>query len=598
MDADGSNGRNQKKGMRRGISARVVETARRVKRAAISDLQRDADGFLTLGTLLAAKRGEVKRVVRTSDQSGGLLEHWLWDSEMAIGNTITLAQFEAEMTGRAATSERGEAQSPSRNGENGIHSAASSPERDPDDENSKRTCSPASADFVANGKAALRAAGSGSSRLHALPPLNNGAHHPPLSRGGSARSVISRTASSAPPQLAPQFGRRNLPMHEGGGIESEWFHAQSADPHVLNLLRDVFNVDEQHLMDVAHPSQHQHGPTVAFSQGASPQDDYLFLVAHELHLEYTKAKLQPQPAHKSFFGSQIFRAHVAPEHEQDLGAEGSQPPPQPKGGSSISNWARRLSQEGKKEEEAERDAGSDLQLEEVQLACFYFPDRSLLISIGNSHESEIVKAARRVLQNKRSVVRKDCIDSLSGGASSLLIVLLDSLMDQVFPILDIYGDALEGLGLLLSREPSHMHVRLSHKLKTRVTQIRRYLWDAKGLFMELKQDICGCIDKKKLLATLIDSTDQMDKEAESYLHTCTSIENFYASFQDSRMNKTLFTLTTATICLLPLQCLSGIWGMNFTEMPELEWEYGYVMFWCIALSLIGIAGQFRGKRVH
>lgn len=149
MDADGSNGRNQKKGMRRGISARVVETARRVKRAAISDLQRDADGFLTLGTLLAAKRGEVKRVVRTSDQSGGLLEHWLWDSEMAIGNTITLAQFEAEMTGRAATSERGEAQSPSRNGENGIHSAASSPERDPDDENSKRTCSPGFNFFLA-----------------------------------------------------------------------------------------------------------------------------------------------------------------------------------------------------------------------------------------------------------------------------------------------------------------------------------------------------------------------------------------------------------------------------------------------------------------
>ncbi len=36
-----------------------------------------------------------------------------------------------------------------------------------------------------------------------------------------------------------------------------------------------------------------------------------------------------------------------------------------------------------------------------------------------------------------------------------------------------------------------MHVRLSHRLKTRVTQIRRFLWDAKGLFMQLRQDVCG-----------------------------------------------------------------------------------------------------------
>jgi len=64
-----------------------------------------------------------------------------------------------------------------------------------------------------------------------------------------------------------------------------------------------------------------------------------------------------------------------------------------------------------------------------------------------------------------------------------------------------------------------------------ICKLQRYLWDAKGLFMELKQDVCGVIDKERLLSTLIDSTDQMDKEAESYLGTCTSIENFYASFQ-------------------------------------------------------------------
>jgi Mg2+ and Co2+ transporter CorA len=38
-----------------------------------------------------------------------------------------------------------------------------------------------------------------------------------------------------------------------------------------------------------------------------------------------------------------------------------------------------------------------------------------------------------------------------------------------------------------------------------------------------------------------------------------------------------------TLCP-PLQFLTGLWGMNFNpdlgNMPELEWEHGYKMFWC------------------
>jgi magnesium transporter len=37
---------------------------------------------------------------------------------------------------------------------------------------------------------------------------------------------------------------------------------------------------------------------------------------------------------------------------------------------------------------------------------------------------------------------------------------------------------------------------------------------------------------------------------------------------------------------MPLTLLTGIWGMNFEDMPELHWRYGYP----IALGLISVVG--------
>eukprot|EP00960_Hanusia_phi_P069196 767026-Hanusia_phi.AAC.1 len=59
------------------------------------------------------------------------------------------------------------------------------------------------------------------------------------------------------------------------------------------------------------------------------------------------------------------------------------------------------------------------------------------------------------------------------GIPTLIVVLLDAILDQMFPILDMYGDAMEGLALFVARNPTHEHVQLSYKLKARVRQVRR-----------------------------------------------------------------------------------------------------------------------------
>ncbi len=47
-----------------------------------------------------------------------------------------------------------------------------------------------------------------------------------------------------------------------------------------------------------------------------------------------------------------------------------------------------------------------------------------------------------------------------------------------------------------------------------------------------------------------------------------------------------YILTCVLVPLAPMQLLTGVYGMNFTYMPELDWEWGYAYFWSLAVFLI------------
>jgi magnesium transporter len=59
----------------------------------------------------------------------------------------------------------------------------------------------------------------------------------------------------------------------------------------------------------------------------------------------------------------------------------------------------------------------------------------------------------------------------------------------------------------------------------------------------------------------------------------------YVSLNSTRMNTIMKTLTVITTIFMPLTFIAGIYGMNFANMPELTWHWGYFM---ILLVMFGI----------
>jgi magnesium transporter len=58
-------------------------------------------------------------------------------------------------------------------------------------------------------------------------------------------------------------------------------------------------------------------------------------------------------------------------------------------------------------------------------------------------------------------------------------------------------------------------------------------------------------------------------------------------FISTDQNHVMKVLTVTSVATIPPLILAGIWGMNFKDMPELNWHWGYPM--AIGVMLISMA---------
>lgn len=83
---------------------------------------------------------------------------------------------------------------------------------------------------------------------------------------------------------------------------------------------------------------------------------------------------------------------------------------------------------------------------------------------------------------------------------------------------------------------------------------------------------------------LADKTERLHNHVEMLREYLIQIRELYQSRTAEQQNRIMTMLTVITTVFLPLTLIAGWYGMNFPNMPELHWRYGYAVV--IGLSVL------------
>jgi magnesium transporter len=86
------------------------------------------------------------------------------------------------------------------------------------------------------------------------------------------------------------------------------------------------------------------------------------------------------------------------------------------------------------------------------------------------------------------------------------------------------------------------------------------------------------------LRDLYDHTVQVIDTIEASRDMLAGMLDVYLSSISNRMNEIMKFLTIIGTIFIPLTFIAGVYGMNFQNMPELHWRWGY--FGALGLMLL------------
>lgn len=189
---------------------------------------------------------------------------------------------------------------------------------------------------------------------------------------------------------------------------------------------------------------------------------------------------------------------------------------------------------------------------------------------------------RRRLQNPSSQLRR-------ADASFLLYSLLDAIVDHCFPILEFYGERLEEIEDRVLLGTGQEVLSDIHRLRRELLLFRREVWPMRDVVRTLQRESHECMGEttRTYLRDVHDHIVQILDLCDTYREFAAGLAETYMSSLSIRMNEVIKVLTIITTIFIPITFLAGVYGMNFTHMPEEDWVWAYPAFWTVCLVLTG-----------
>jgi len=219
---------------------------------------------------------------------------------------------------------------------------------------------------------------------------------------------------------------------------------------------------------------------------------------------------------------------------------------------------------------------SELLFEDTNIVMIITENKLLFLS---DYEDVIKKMVRRFYKRYKPT---DSIEYLT-------YTILDILIDNTMNIVDFIDDKLEEIeDNIFAKELDEEEVQKSLYFARRsLNRIAKQSVFENDVINKIYNHYPTSI-RKKLKFEFIDLKEHLNfliNESKAYLDRTGYLQNLLMGFISNRMNQAMQRLAAISLIFLPLTFIVGNYGMNFKNMPELDWQYGYYFIWVINLAI-------------
>ncbi|MFM6408950.1 MAG: magnesium/cobalt transporter CorA, partial [Microcystis sp.] len=205
-----------------------------------------------------------------------------------------------------------------------------------------------------------------------------------------------------------------------------------------------------------------------------------------------------------------------------------------------------------------------------------------LLSFQEEELQDCFEIVRDRIRTSQGRVRKS-------GADYLTYLLLDTIIDGYFPVVEHYEDRIEALEDMIISNPDRDTMQEIYDVRRELLALRRLIWPMRNVLHLLMRDHHGIISDEVQIyfRDSYDHVIQILEIIEAYRELAASLMDVYMSTMGNKLNEIMKFLTVISTIFIPLTFIVGVYGMNFENMPELKGEWSYFLVWLVMLAVAG-----------
>jgi magnesium transporter len=207
-------------------------------------------------------------------------------------------------------------------------------------------------------------------------------------------------------------------------------------------------------------------------------------------------------------------------------------------------------------------------------------------------EGDVFSSVRQRIHKGRGRIR-------AAGPDYLAYALIDAAVDHYFLMLEKMGERIEHLEEQLLVQATPQILQAIYDLKRELIYFRKQVWPVREVLNAWQKTVSTLIQEanKIFITDVYDHTIQVIDTIESFRDIISGVMDLYMSTESNKMNEVMKVLTIIATIFIPLTFVTGIYGMNFKFMPELEWRWSYPLLWALLILIfLGMMTYFKRKR--